>query len=68
MRIGYRSFLCDFAVLYRLGALVSPLIEAFDRSGIPYQTVGKCRFRTQRVKEVLACLWFVYNSDSTFAA
>ena len=30
----------DFAVLYRLRAQVGPLLEAFDRAGIPYQTVG----------------------------
>ncbi|NPA90937.1 MAG: UvrD-helicase domain-containing protein, partial [Chloroflexi bacterium] len=30
----------DFAVLYRLRSLLPPLLEAFDRAGIPYQTVG----------------------------
>ena len=35
-----RSF-ADFAVLYRLGAQSRLLIEAFDRSGIPYQTTGQ---------------------------
>ncbi len=30
----------DFAVLYRLRSQVVPLLEAFERAGIPYQTVG----------------------------
>jgi superfamily I DNA/RNA helicase len=34
----------DFAVLYRMGAQAAPLIEAFDRSGIPYQVVGQASF------------------------
>lgn len=61
-----RSF-ADFAVLYRFGALSQPLIEAFERSGIPYQTVGQTPFyEYKEVKEVLACLWFVHNPDSAF--
>jgi DNA helicase-2/ATP-dependent DNA helicase PcrA len=61
-----RSF-ADFAVLYRLGAQSQPLIEAFQRSGIPYQTVGPAPFYEHKeIKTILACLWFIYNPDSTF--
>jgi DNA helicase-2/ATP-dependent DNA helicase PcrA len=56
-----RSF-ADFAVLYRLSALSRPLIEAFDRSGIPYQTVGQTSlYEYKAVREVLAHLWRLYN-------
>ena len=49
-----RSF-ADFAVLYRLSAQSRPLIKAFDRSGIPYQTVGQASLYTHKaVREVLA--------------
>jgi superfamily I DNA/RNA helicase len=55
----------DFAVLYRLNALARPLIEAFERSGIPYQTVGQTPFFTQKdVREALAHLWLVHNPTS----
>lgn len=61
-----RSF-ADFAVLYRLGAQSQPLIEAFQRSGIPYQTVGQTPLADYKeIRLVLACLWFLYNPDSTF--
>lgn len=60
-----RSF-ADFAVLYRLGALSQPLIEAFDRSGIPYQTVSQIPFYEQpEVRQIMACLWFIYNPAAT---
>ena len=56
-----RSF-ADFAVLYRLGAQSRLLIEAFDRSGIPYQTVGQTPLYSHKaVREVLAHLWLLYN-------
>ncbi len=56
-----RSF-ADFAVLYRLGALSQPLIEAFERSGIPFQTVGQTSFyEQQEIRQIMACLWFIYN-------
>jgi DNA helicase-2/ATP-dependent DNA helicase PcrA len=56
-----RSF-ADFAVLYRLGAQSRLLIEAFDRSGIPYQTVGQTPlYEYKAVREVLAHLWLLYN-------
>ena len=52
-----RSF-ADFAVLYRLNAQARLLEEAFDRSGIPYQTAGATPLAEQPpVREVLALLW-----------
>ncbi len=61
-----RSF-ADFAVLYRLSAQSRLLIEAFDRSGIPYQTVGQTSlYEHKAVREVLAHLWRVYNPRAPF--
>ncbi len=55
----------DFAVLYRLNALSRPLVEAFERSGIPYQTVGQTPFFAEKdVREALAHLWQIYNPNS----
>ena len=52
-----RSF-ADFAVLYRLNAQARLLEEAFDRSGIPYQTAGATPLAEQPpLREVLALLW-----------
>ncbi len=60
-----RSF-ADFAVLYRLSAQSRLLIEAFDRSGIPYQTVGQAPLTNHKaVREVLAHLWVLYNPRSS---
>jgi DNA helicase-2/ATP-dependent DNA helicase PcrA len=59
-----RSF-ADFAVLYRLGAQSRSLIEAFDRSGIPYQTAGDAPLYAHKaVREVLAHLWLLHSSAS----
>ncbi len=59
-----RSF-ADFAVLYRLSAQSRLLIEAFDRSGIPYQTVGQAPLTSHKeVREVLAHLWLLLNPRS----
>ena len=52
---GNRSF-GDFAVLYRLGAQRRTLIEAFDRSGIPYQVVGDALTTHRHIRELLALL------------
>jgi DNA helicase-2/ATP-dependent DNA helicase PcrA len=52
---GDRAF-GDFAVLYRLGAQRRPLIEAFDRSGIPYQIVGDTLTEHRHIRSVLALL------------
>jgi DNA helicase-2/ATP-dependent DNA helicase PcrA len=55
----------DFAVLYRLGAQAAPLVEAFDRSGIPYQVVGQASFWASKVaRRVLAWLWLLENPRS----
>ena len=55
----------DFAVLYRLNAQAGLLIEAFDRSGIPYQVVGQASpYASKPVRELLACLWLLHNSAS----
>jgi DNA helicase-2/ATP-dependent DNA helicase PcrA len=56
-----RSF-GDFAVLYRTGAQSRPLIEAFERSGIPYQTVGQTPLAEySEIREILAFLHLAYN-------
>jgi DNA helicase-2/ATP-dependent DNA helicase PcrA len=55
----------DFVVLYRLNALSRPLVEAFERSGIPFQTVGQMPFFAEKdVKEALAYLWLMHNPES----
>jgi uncharacterized protein (TIGR00375 family) len=55
--IAPRAF-ADFAVLYRLGAQSRLLVEAFARSGIPYQHVGQTPLLQQpAVRLVLAYLW-----------
>ena len=52
----------DFAVLYRLGAQATPLVEAFERSGIPYQVVGQSSFWVGKAaRRVLAWLWLLEN-------
>jgi len=57
----------DFAVLYRLGAQSHALMEAFHRSGIPYQTIGETSlFERKEIKEVLSYLWFIYNPNSMY--
>jgi superfamily I DNA/RNA helicase len=62
--VAARSF-ADFAVLYRLSAQSRPLIEAFDRSGIPYQTIGQTPpVAHKAVREVLAYLWLLHNPRS----
>jgi DNA helicase-2/ATP-dependent DNA helicase PcrA len=59
-----RSF-SDFAVLYRLSAQSRLLIEAFDRSGIPYQTTGQAPLQADAaVRAVLAHLWLTRNPRS----
>ena len=48
----------DFAVLYRLNAQARLLEEAFDRSGIPYETTSGTNLAEQKpVREILALLW-----------
>lgn len=56
----------DFVVLYRLGAQARPLIEAFDRSGIPYQAIGQgALWVSQAARGVLAWLWLLHVPRST---
>ena len=55
----------DFAILYRMGAQANPLIEALERSGMPYQVVGQTPFFARKdMRELLAFLWFVHNPNS----
>ncbi|MBI1295054.1 AAA family ATPase [bacterium] len=55
----------DFAVLYRFNAQARLLQEAFDRSGIPYQTVGQTPFYARKpVRALLDLLWIAYNPQS----
>jgi uncharacterized protein (TIGR00375 family) len=61
-----RSF-SDFAVLYRIGAQSKLLIEAFQRSGIPFQTAGQIPFYEHpEIQEILSFLWFIYNPNSNY--
>lgn len=61
-----RSF-SDFAVLYRLGAQSHFLKEAFQRSGIPFQTAGQVPFYERKeIREILVYLWLLHNPDSFF--
>jgi DNA helicase II / ATP-dependent DNA helicase PcrA len=63
-QVTARSF-ADFAVLYRLGAQSRLLVEAFERSGIPYQTVGQTPLAAHKaVREALACLWLLHSPQS----
>jgi superfamily I DNA/RNA helicase len=58
---GARSF-ADFAVLFRLSSQAPILIEAFERSGIPYQVVGQAALASHRdIHDVLAVLWLRAN-------
>ncbi len=55
----------DFAVLYRLNAQSSVLVEAFQRLGIPYQTVGQRPFTARpTVRLLLAGLHLILNPSS----
>ena len=61
---GARTF-CDFAVLYRLNAQSATLVEAFERSGIPYQTAGATSLYDRReVRIRLAFLWLLHTPNS----
>jgi hypothetical protein len=59
-----RSF-ADFAVLYRIGAQSRLLVEAFERSGIPYQAVGQTPLAAHKaIREALAFLWLLQMPQS----
>jgi superfamily I DNA/RNA helicase len=63
-QVKARSF-ADFAVLYRLGVQSRLLVEAFERSGIPYQTVGQTPLAAHKiVREALAFLWLLQTPQS----
>lgn len=52
----------DIGVLYRLKSQSQLLKEAFDRSGMPYQTVGDAPFIERKaVRDILSHLWFLLN-------
>jgi DNA helicase-2/ATP-dependent DNA helicase PcrA len=58
----------DFAVLYRLGAQSRLLVEAFERSGIPYQVIGRQSLSEFReIRLLLACLQAAYNPQATLS-
>ena len=55
----------DFAVLYRLNTQARLIEEAFDRSGIPYSTLGGPALKEQSpVREILALLWLTQTPAS----
>ena len=55
----------DFAVLYRLNAQGTLLEEAFDRSGIPFETVGGTSLTEQKpVREIMALLWLTQKREN----
>ncbi len=57
----------DFAVLYRVKAQTPLLIEAFDRSGMPYQSAGQTPFYARKsIREILAYLCLTHNPNSIF--
>jgi len=63
-----RSF-AEFAVLYRLGAQSRGLVEAFDRSGIPYQTVGQAPLTSYAdIRAILDALWGIHNPEARLHA
>ncbi|MCC9077642.1 UvrD-helicase domain-containing protein [Litorilinea aerophila] len=63
---GRRAF-ADFAVLFRTHGQGRLLEEAFARSGIPYQVVGRRPLAEYReVRQVLAYLWLLRNPRSAF--
>ncbi len=55
----------DFAVLYRLNAQARLLEEAFDRSGIPYETIGGTSLTEQKpVREIMALLFLTQTQEN----
>ncbi len=57
----------DFAVLYRSRAQSRLLIQAFDRSGIPYQTVGQQPLTAYKeIRQIMAYLWLAVNPTSPY--
>ncbi len=63
-----RSF-SDFAVLYRVKEQAKALKEAFQRSGIPFQTAGDERLENRKgIREVLSYLKACHSLESDFDA
>ncbi len=61
-----RSF-GDFAVLYRLKAQSLALVEAFERSGMPYQTIGNISlYEYSVIRTILAWLWLLDNPHAGY--
>ncbi len=57
----------DFAVFYRLSAQSQSLIEAFERSGMPYQSMGQTPLTEYKdIRTVSACLWFLHQRQPVF--
>jgi DNA helicase-2/ATP-dependent DNA helicase PcrA len=55
----------DFAVLYRTRAQAALIEEAFERSGMPYQTVGETPFFSHDdVRVLLASFWLLQQPRS----
>ncbi len=54
--------LCDYAVLYRVGAQSRSLEESLLRHNLPYKIIGGTRFYERKeVKDALAYLRFIHN-------
>lgn len=65
--VGAQATFSDFAVLFRLHAQSRLLVEAFQRSGIPYQTVGETPFYEQKeICKIISYLKSVNAPDSNF--
>ncbi|MEM7034258.1 MAG: UvrD-helicase domain-containing protein, partial [Chloroflexota bacterium] len=55
----------DFVILYRATALSHPLVEALERSGMPYQVASQTPFYDYKeIQTCLAYLWFLFNPNS----
>ncbi len=67
MREEGRSY-GDFAVLYRINAQSRVFEEVFMSSGIPYKIVGGLRFfERKEIKDIVAYLRFLVNTDDNFS-
>ena len=54
----------EFAVLYRTGAQSHALVEAFERSGIPFQAVGQTPLlEYKEIREVMAFLHLAHSPE-----
>ena len=51
----------EIAVIYRLNAQSRLLVEALERSGIPYQVGGQTLAELPPTREVVAGLWLLHN-------